>query len=324
MQRLTSTWPPGNLMTPVAGSGRRLSPSNVICTASLEWVTLARAIAYTPAWVVGVGSVAGGSGSRASNAANFNASSAASGSSPFIQREMRGCGMPVSFAMATCERPRARSLAKMTAVEVLMSPSYAMSHSSVYALPHYFPLHSCRMEPHKLIAALCRASGLSQPELAVAMKGTGPSGKNFQGTLNKFINGNVPQPQRHTAEAIAAYFDIPVDAIYSAEVASRVAAERGLTEGVIATMKEKTKGLSASTQARIKTLSGDELARLEAIIAGFLGPESKRDLGHITPARLYLLPKRRALNQIKTDQVNIHTATVVGLAQHWGCEWGLF
>lgn len=52
----------------------------------------------------------------------------------------------------------------------------------------------------------------------------------LQSKIYKFINGQVAEPARSTAEPIAAYFKIPLDAIYSEEVATAVAQQLNVNE----------------------------------------------------------------------------------------------
>ena len=72
------------------------------------------------------------------------------------------------------------------------------------------------MPPHLLIAALVARAGGS---LAVAKAMHKPS---FQGTLHKICAGHVANPARASARRIAEHFSIPVDAVYDADVATRV------------------------------------------------------------------------------------------------------
>lgn len=77
------------------------------------------------------------------------------------------------------------------------------------------------MKPHELVSMLVAAHGGSLP-VAKAM------GKpSFQGTLYKIADGKVTSPQRSSAERIAKFFGIPVDALYDEAVATRVAQELG-------------------------------------------------------------------------------------------------
>jgi transcriptional regulator with XRE-family HTH domain len=76
------------------------------------------------------------------------------------------------------------------------------------------------MTPHELIHELVARAGGS---LRVAKAMGSPS---FQGTLYKIAHGQVLEPTHETASRIASHFGIPVEALYSTEVATQVAAER--------------------------------------------------------------------------------------------------
>lgn len=81
------------------------------------------------------------------------------------------------------------------------------------------------MKPYELICALVvkrkisKRVGLGAYPLAVAMGKPG-----MQPTLQKFMRGQVANPDRTTAEPIAAFFGIPVDALYSEKLATELAA----------------------------------------------------------------------------------------------------
>lgn len=79
------------------------------------------------------------------------------------------------------------------------------------------------MKPHELFAALMHLEGGSLP-LARKMGDPG-----IQSKLYKFAAGSVAEPSRATAQAIAAYFKLPVDAIYDTKLATSIARERGIT-----------------------------------------------------------------------------------------------
>lgn len=79
------------------------------------------------------------------------------------------------------------------------------------------------MKPHEVIQALVDRTGKPVLQVAREMHST-----RFQGTLHKYLSGNTTSPDRRTAERIATYFKIPVDAIYDARVARTVAIERRL------------------------------------------------------------------------------------------------
>lgn len=106
------------------------------------------------------------------------------------------------------------------------------------------------MEPHKLVLALIQAKGMTVNQAAQAM-----SPHAFQPTLNKFVNGKVERPSRATAETIARYLRIPIDAIYDEAAAQRVAAERGLMRGAIPpTADPSSKGVAHSVAVQAFTM----------------------------------------------------------------------
>lgn len=78
------------------------------------------------------------------------------------------------------------------------------------------------MKPHELLQHLAEATGLATLELATQIhKPT------FQGTLYRLMLGESKAPKRETAKRIAAYFEIPIDALYEDSIATEVAAARG-------------------------------------------------------------------------------------------------
>lgn len=155
-----------------------------------------------------------------------------------------------------------------------------MSHSVVYSLPNYAAVHSLGMKPHELVAALVRATG--KPTLQVA---TEMHSATFQGTLHKFINGQVPSPSRSTAERIARYFDLPVDALYSTAMATKVAQALGHgshTARAGALVREPVALYDArparpprplfnpALDARIAALDPQQLAGLTSVVTAYL------------------------------------------------------
>lgn len=78
------------------------------------------------------------------------------------------------------------------------------------------------MKPHELIKTLVEKSGGS----SAAARAMGD--QKFQGTLHKFISGNVPAPARKTAARIADHYDIDVEAIYVERIATLEAIRLGL------------------------------------------------------------------------------------------------
>ncbi len=79
------------------------------------------------------------------------------------------------------------------------------------------------MQPHELIAALVRNTG--KPLLQVA---TEMDRASFQSTLHKLVNGQIVAPTRPTAKKVADYFELPVEALYDARLATQIAVERGI------------------------------------------------------------------------------------------------
>jgi transcriptional regulator with XRE-family HTH domain len=79
------------------------------------------------------------------------------------------------------------------------------------------------MKPFELIAALMAQEGGSLP---LAKKMGKPQ---WQSKIYKFANGQVKNPEAETAMGLAAYFKIPLEAIYDERVATRVATERGIS-----------------------------------------------------------------------------------------------
>lgn len=183
--------------------------------------------------------------------------------------------MPVKRAMSDCDNPVDRSDFKR-AVVVDMRAVYAMSHSHVYSPPNYASADSARMIlPHELVAELVRLTSKSTQLVATEMdKAT------FQGTLHKYINGHVPAPSRGTAEKMTTYFQLPVDAIYDAAVATRIAGERGITlrrktlgvaePAPLWPLHQPRKGLGAALETRIQQLDPAQLRGLETIVAAYL------------------------------------------------------
>lgn len=140
---------------------------------------------------------------------------------------------------------------------------------------HYSLLHSAKVSPRQLIALLISSRGMSELEAAKAMRSA-----TFQGTLHRFLHDDTRSPSRATAELIANYFKIPVDAIYSQAVAGKVAADLGLIEAssqpahvardVEATYALHRRELSAELQRRIQALDDDQFALVERSIANIL------------------------------------------------------
>jgi len=106
---------------------------------------------------------------------------------------------------------------------------YAMSHS--LSIPHR-NMPACivfGVKPYELICHLVVERGLSH-ELG---KGALPLAKALglphrQSALHKFLAGEVHRPHPDSAAQLAAFFDLPLDAVYDERVATAIAAERGI------------------------------------------------------------------------------------------------
>lgn len=142
------------------------------------------------------------------------------------------------------------------------------------------------MRPHQLIGALIERTG--KPLLQVAEEMARK--KSFQGTLYKYVAGNVASPSRATAEKIAKYFALPVDAIYDEGLATHIAGERGLTVTRQPVVAEPAKSyaipapapipistratqdlrFSSAVEARLCALSAAQLRQVEAVVVAFL------------------------------------------------------
>lgn len=137
------------------------------------------------------------------------------------------------------------------------------------------------MQPHELVRALVQErtrTGKSLTEMACEMHK-----RSFQGTLHKFIHGLVREPSRTTAERIAHYFKLPLEAVYSERVATAEAARLGLSEAAPTAPVEEVRflrepsstynvrpALSPRLSARLQQLSPPQLEALERIIHAHL------------------------------------------------------
>lgn len=136
------------------------------------------------------------------------------------------------------------------------------------------------MEPHELVQKLfeARKDIKSVSALARAIHNQG-----FQGTLHKFLAGRTSSPDQTTAARIAKFFNIPIEAIYDAKVATRVARERGLLpgeEGQPLSVREAEKTYAPEppawpfkqvTATDLAKLSPPALRQLERLIVAFIG-----------------------------------------------------
>jgi hypothetical protein len=162
-----------------------------------------------------------------------------------------------------------------------MSQSYSMSNSFVYPPSNYAKLHSCAMTPNELVAKLIEQSGKSLNKVAAEIS----PHANFQGTLYKFVHGEVKSPSWNTAKRIAAHFDFPPAAMHDAQLAHQIAVERGLVKqeaaprlvaaqppGVYTPAPERSPParFSSTVERRIAKLNRSQLAGLELVIVAHL------------------------------------------------------
>lgn len=133
------------------------------------------------------------------------------------------------------------------------------------------------MKPHELVKALIDASGKSGPQIAREMGRAG-----FQGTLHKFAAGLVVSPARRTAERIARYFNLPIDAMYDDVVATRIGRELGVvtasseplrTEAALGRYvveRRPVHALAPDIAERLSQLKPAQMRALETIVRAYL------------------------------------------------------
>lgn len=112
------------------------------------------------------------------------------------------------------------------------------------------------MKPYELIAALMQREKLGALPLAKRM-----NKPTLQPQIHRFINGTVANPARTTAVPLAAYFNLPVDAIYDEALATSIASERGIKAlpAIAGAVKRPRAKLT------VGDLSPDEIAAVMAI-----------------------------------------------------------
>jgi hypothetical protein len=81
------------------------------------------------------------------------------------------------------------------------------------------------VKPYQLVAALMAREGLGPLPLAKKMGHV-----RLQPQIHRFSKGEVAEPAPSTAKPLAAYFKLPLEAMYDEKVATAVARERGITE----------------------------------------------------------------------------------------------
>jgi hypothetical protein len=143
------------------------------------------------------------------------------------------------------------------------------------------------MTPHLLIKALADRSGLSTRQLAIEMDKA-----SFQGTLYKLIHGQIETPTQPTAKKVAAYFDLPLEALYDRSVAQRIAVERQIEHLFPVGAREpkvihhekgagKANVLPQQMLARISLLNKKQFKALQAMIDAYLDTVVPQE--HVAP-----------------------------------------
>lgn len=137
-------------------------------------------------------------------------------------------------------------------------------------------MHSSSVTPRTLIATLIAQRGMSELEAAKAMRSA-----TFQGTLHRFLHDETRSPSRATAEVIAKYFRLPVDAVYDPAVAARVAISLGINpddkasaplrvEDTVTPYGAPARSFSADLQRRLNLLSDEQFALVERAVLNTL------------------------------------------------------
>lgn len=80
------------------------------------------------------------------------------------------------------------------------------------------------MKPHQLFAALAARQQLKTLQLAKAM-----GRPKLQPQLHRFLKGEVASPAATTAQPLAAYFKLPLEAVYDEKKATEIAKALGIT-----------------------------------------------------------------------------------------------
>jgi hypothetical protein len=79
------------------------------------------------------------------------------------------------------------------------------------------------MNPRELLRALMDSAGLNPNSLSNATRG-----RTRQPQIHRFLTGEAKEPKRSTLLPVAEYFGIPVEALFSADEARKVAEAKGL------------------------------------------------------------------------------------------------
>jgi DNA-binding XRE family transcriptional regulator len=127
------------------------------------------------------------------------------------------------------------------------------------------------MKSHELIYALMHRQGLGSLTLAKKLKNPG-----LQAPIYRFVRGQST-PEAETARQIAKYFDLPLEALYDDQVATKTAAARDLTVVPVAPPKPRVRANEANRAAEVIAKKYDSLTperkRLIDLIMNSPGPE---------------------------------------------------
>jgi hypothetical protein len=121
------------------------------------------------------------------------------------------------------------------------------------------------VQPNELVRGLIDQSGERLTVVANRIQA------GFQPTLHKFVSGRTREPSRQTAALIAEFFRIPLEALYDEEVATKVAAERGIALSGGRQMNSKPDAFPRDVMESIDKLYAAGRHRLELVIRAALG-----------------------------------------------------
>lgn len=92
-------------------------------------------------------------------------------------------------------------------------------------LVHHPQMHKRTMKPHELIAVLLEKRGLNPNSAAQEM-----GRQSLQTMLFRYLQGGV-RPRIESAQLMATFFQVPLEAIWSETVATQTAVQMGLIPG---------------------------------------------------------------------------------------------
>lgn len=180
------------------------------------------------------------------------------------------------------------------------------------------------MQPHELVQKLFQAR---KDITSVSALARAIHNQSFQGTLHKFLSGKTASPDQATAARIAKFFGLPIEAIYDAKVATRIAQERGLLDGKeglqLAVRETKETYAPAPAAWPFKTVSATDLAKLsppamrqlERLIVAFIGGPVPTEVDGETwrnAARALATSMDQGIRALPDDEVRAQLANLLG------------